>query len=409
PCWLQPCWVDPLWLEPRGSSRLTFYEVGTVGWMASRSQSMTVLHRSWRRPNFCRRLCCTVPLGFLGVSSYGRVQNKHGIIHWGTRQPDGYHITGIGYQSMLVHRLVAHTFIGPPSGGDRYEVNHIDGNKSNNRVDNLEYVSRAQNMLHHFRTKLLQRRSSTEANSKPVFARICGSQTWTRFDSIKGAAISLKVCASNFFSCCKGKLTSVGGVEFRYAESIARPGEEWRTALCPCSGLPLTSWEVSSHGRVKNSKSLISRGSLAASGYRVVCASLYGRLSALRVHRLVARAFLGPAPDSERHLVHHKDSDRGNNHVDNLQYVTASENAQYSHQRGPRSTKNRVVPVQARLSGTESWITYPSVSEASLLLSVPTSSISRCCHGSQQSAKGYEFKRADIYKLCGEEWRQIAS
>lgn len=47
---------------------------------------------------------------------------------------------------ILVHQLVAESFIGPrPTGAD---VNHRDGNRKNNCVENLEYVSRSENLLH---------------------------------------------------------------------------------------------------------------------------------------------------------------------------------------------------------------------------------------------------------------------
>ena len=46
----------------------------------------------------------------------------------------------------LVHRLVAEAFLGSPPDG--YEVNHINSVKDDNRIENLEYVTRSQNLLH---------------------------------------------------------------------------------------------------------------------------------------------------------------------------------------------------------------------------------------------------------------------
>ncbi|WP_422666679.1 NUMOD4 motif-containing HNH endonuclease [Candidatus Macondimonas diazotrophica] len=45
-----------------------------------------------------------------------------------------------------IHRLVAYHFLDKKS--DLTEVNHLDGNKTNNKVDNLEWVSKSQNQLH---------------------------------------------------------------------------------------------------------------------------------------------------------------------------------------------------------------------------------------------------------------------
>lgn len=65
----------------------------------------------------------------------------------------------------MVHCLVAIAFIGKPKIGE--EVNHKDGNKSNNRVSNLEYTTRSGNMLHCYRTGIHSRpRGEARYNSK---------------------------------------------------------------------------------------------------------------------------------------------------------------------------------------------------------------------------------------------------
>ena len=87
-------------------------------------------------------------------------------------------------------------------------------------------------------------------------------------------------------------------------------------------------WQVSSCGRCSDSRGVISYGFSHPSGYSVV--HIAG--SKFRVHRLVALAFLGPPPDEKAWQVHHRDGDPSNNHVDNLEWVTPSQNSHYSHQ-----------------------------------------------------------------------------
>ncbi len=89
-------------------------------------------------------------------------------------------------------------------------------------------------------------------------------------------------------------------------------------------------YQVSSRGRVrslprKGRKSLrILTPAMGTYGYLLVSLRIDGRGKTQPVHRLVAKAFL-PNPDQLRE-VNHKDGDKTNNHVSNLEWVTSAEN-----------------------------------------------------------------------------------
>lgn len=98
--------------------------------------------------------------GFLDylINEEGNVVRKDGFIPKTRLTQDGYvrlHLFDKKqnkYVDKKIHRLVAITFIGVCP--DKYEVNHKDGNKLNNSLENLEYLSHYDNMQHAFKNNL---------------------------------------------------------------------------------------------------------------------------------------------------------------------------------------------------------------------------------------------------------------
>lgn len=64
----------------------------------------------------------------------------------------GYYRVSLSGKEYLVHQLVAKTFILNPY--EKSDVNHLDGNKSNNNVENLEWCTHIENMQHAFNSGL---------------------------------------------------------------------------------------------------------------------------------------------------------------------------------------------------------------------------------------------------------------
>lgn len=105
--------------------------------------------------------------GFYQVSNLGRVRSLK-CIKRTIFNNSGYEIVNLKVKrkqkNKLVHRLVAETFI--PNPFNKEQVNHKDGNKKNNSVDNLEWCSRHENMVHAYKQGLRDKTNSIEAMKK---------------------------------------------------------------------------------------------------------------------------------------------------------------------------------------------------------------------------------------------------
>ena len=124
----------------------------------------------------------------------------------------------------LVHRLVAQAFI--PNLYNKETINHKDGNKQNNNVNNLEWATRSENSQHAFRTGLAHnwlegKRGKDNYQSKIILQidkntkKIIG-----KFYGLREASEKTGVHESDICNCCnnkKGHYTA-GGYIWRYKE-----------------------------------------------------------------------------------------------------------------------------------------------------------------------------------------------
>ena len=105
-----------------------------------------------------------------------------------------------------VHRLVAEAYIDNPNGYS--EVNHKDGNRSNNNINNLEWVSKVQNC---------NMPSSKRNHPKKRYKILC-VETGVIYKSQAEASRATGVGQYNISSCITGKQKTAGGYHWEHAE-----------------------------------------------------------------------------------------------------------------------------------------------------------------------------------------------
>ena len=166
------------------------------------------------------------------VSSLGRFKPSSGVVSTPKPQQSGYVQVQINGKHHLIHRLIAIAFE-LPKRDDQDTVDHIDGNPSNNRLDNLRWANQSEQIHHSYATNK-NRASSAQRQSKPVEARTLGTEEWVPYTSSNEAARSLGLHPGHISGCCNGKRKQTGGYEFRYREAnevAIMEGEVWKDVV----------------------------------------------------------------------------------------------------------------------------------------------------------------------------------
>ncbi len=146
------------------------------------------------------------------VSNLGRIRSNKKILK-PIKTRNGYlHIflykNGVKKQ-FLLHRLICEAFI--ENINNYKEVNHIDGNKSNNNINNLEWCTRKEN-VHHF---LLSNKLNNTIAKKVSQFDLLGNKL-NSYKSIREASRQSNIDAHNIIYCCRGQKKTAGNYIWQY-------------------------------------------------------------------------------------------------------------------------------------------------------------------------------------------------
>lgn len=287
------------------------------------------------------------------ASTHGRLrQIEKKLLLTGSIQK-GYAVTAMvnnagKTMNIKFHRIIVSTFL--PNPHQHPTVNHIDKNRSNNCLDNLEWASMQDQISH---------QSAFGPKPKTTTGQTIGTS-------------------------CLDDL----------------PGEEWRDVVGDISGRM-----VSNNGRLKfyfgRSKHVlrITNGSRNSDGYlsaniKLAC----GKYLKTTMHRLVAEAFLPNADVFP--IVNHKDGDKTNCHVENLEWVTAKQNIQHAYDNSLISGKRAIVQIDRNAEVVRHW---NSIREAAEQLGITRAGIMSVLSGRSIFSRGFHWVYEESFEHFSED------
>lgn len=178
--------------------------------------------------------------GYYEVSNHGRVRSVNRRVHCAIRNNPNVVKRGRilkpqnqrGYLSVrlckegtgkiiMVHRIVASAFLDRPDGKDF--VNHKNGNKADNRVENLEWCTAQENSIHAVRTGLLvppepqNRKKIRCCETGEIFEGSYRAAEWLNHSKFSYSK-SIPTMAVKIRHCCSGKIRSAYGYHWKDVE-----------------------------------------------------------------------------------------------------------------------------------------------------------------------------------------------
>ncbi len=338
------------------------------------------------------------------ISTLGRMKNKKtgyisqikansaGYVNRGIRNDDG--IIKLYYYHILVAKALL------PNPNNLPTVNHINQNRSDNRLINLEWASVSEQNFAENKVKKseINKRSSRFIHQLTIDGTLV--KTWT---SVTEAQRVLGIPREKIYQVCRLRINPnrdkvAGGYKWEYVVEEANKEEMWKE-------LDLEQYNcgkvlVSNFGRLRR-KYHSTYGTVTSGGYLKAEIPVISKIKSEKcnflMHRLVAMAFL-PNPNNYP-VVNHINLITHDNRLENLEWTTARGNLQHYYQsevgksrkveRQKAATCKPVVQIHKKTN--EVVAEFFSMQEAKRLTGIDGKNIGYCCKGTRKTAGGYKW------------------
>jgi hypothetical protein len=325
------------------------------------------------------------------ISSYGNIRNIVTNKSLKACNKSGYYNICLNNNKVKkqfkLHRLVALTFI--PNPENKSDVNHKDKNKLNNNISNIEWNTRKENNIHRCKNITIK----TNKNKSLFRIDTKTQEKLERYDSIEEAGIW--ALNNNLTKTIHNGRNSIGnflnglskkayGFRWEYENKYEDlENEIWKQIIIEEYIDNNKTYFVSNLGRFKNSFGIIMNNyKINDNGY--IRVYIFNKVYYL--HRLITIAFISNPEKKEQ--VNHKDGNKLNNSLDNLEWMTNQENQIHKFKNGLGNNFTRKI-IQYDLEMNK-LNEFNSIKEAMNTLEVK--SIKAVLNNKQKTAGGFIFK-----------------